>query len=480
MRAGIHYIIAVILLIIYGGQVCPFLESLSINTLAAVIALWLLLAFISRMKFVKTTIENAEAQTRAVRQFFLETGIFCSAGLAMTFFNMIVFGFPISSGLKLFVGCSTLGFFAAADLALARDYKVAEELNKKGDALDLLPRFFSLTRKFTIFATILSVVTSIVLILVIIHDLDWIRQLPANTNLSSASIGIIKEISFILIVLLSFTTNLIFSYTRNLKFYFGRQTSVLEEVAGGKLDGHVPITTSDEFGVIAHYTNQMISGLRERTRQLQQTQDVTILTLASLAETRDNETGQHIIRTQNYVLILAQNLKYHPKFRNYLDETSIDLLFKSAPLHDIGKVGIQDNILLKPGSLTREEFEEMKKHTFYGSDALLAAEARLGKNSFLHFAREIACSHHEKWDGSGYPEGLKGEDIPVSGRLMALGDVYDALISKRVYKKAFSHEKAYSIIIEGKGTHFDPDVVDAFIKCEEDFKHIADRNRDRT
>lgn len=252
----------------------------------------------------------------------------------------------------------------------------------------------------------------------------------------------------------------------------------MEEVSNGHYSNYVPITTSDEFAIIAQYTNNMIVSLKERTIELQNTKDVTIRALASLAETRDNETGQHIIRTQNYVRALAVDLKNHEKFKEKLDEKTIELLFKSAPLHDVGKVGIQDSILLKPGRLTDEEFEEMKRHPIYGYEALRVAETQLGSNSFLHMAGEIAYTHHEKWNGSGYPRGLKGEEIPLSGRLIALADVYDALISKRVYKPAFSHEKACSIIREGKETHFDPDIVDAFDRCEEEFKKIAREHAD--
>jgi putative two-component system response regulator len=147
-------------------------------------------------------------------------------------------------------------------------------------------------------------------------------------------------------------------------------------------------------------------------------------------------------------------------------------------LHDIGKVGVPDHILLKPGKLTTEEFDEMKKHAVYGRDAIVRAESRLGAESFLRFAREIAYGHHEKWDGGGYPEGVAGEAIPLSARLMALADVYDALISKRVYKPPFPHRKAVEIIGEGKGNHFDPDLVEAFMAIEEDFRQIALRHAD--
>ncbi|MDA8448044.1 response regulator [Paracidovorax valerianellae] len=211
-----------------------------------------------------------------------------------------------------------------------------------------------------------------------------------------------------------------------------------------------------------------------RTLEVQAIQDVTIMAMTSLAETRDNETGNHIRRTQLYVKALAEQLRQHPRFENTLTERMIELLYKSAPLHDIGKIGIPDSILLKPGKLTVEEFEVMKTHTTLGRNAIEDAERRLGMRvAFLNVSKEIAYSHQEKWDGSGYPEGLAGDAIPVSARLMAVADVYDALISKRVYKPAYSHDQACSTIMRGRGTHFDPDMVDAFVDLADDFRDIA-------
>ena len=219
--------------------------------------------------------------------------------------------------------------------------------------------------------------------------------------------------------------------------------------------------------------------VQRRTREVQVIQDVTIMAMASLAETRDNETGNHIRRTQNYVLALAKKLKSHRRFSAALDDQTIEMLYKSAPLHDIGKVGIPDAILLKPGKLTAEEFEIIKTHTTIGRDTIAAAEKLIdGPSTFLRLAREIAHYHQEKWDGSGYPEGLRGDAIPVSARLMALADVYDALISKRVYKPPFPHEKAVAIITEGSGRHFDPDIVEAFLMIEGQFRSIAERFAD--
>ena len=219
--------------------------------------------------------------------------------------------------------------------------------------------------------------------------------------------------------------------------------------------------------------------VRERTREVVAIQDVTILAMASMAETRDSETGNHIRRTQFYVKALAERLKGHPRFSAVLTDSYINLLFKSAPLHDIGKVGIPDRILLKPGRFEPHEFEIMKTHTTLGRAAIEHAERSLGTPmAFLSIAKEIAHSHQEKWDGSGYPEGLAGEAIPVSARLMAVADVYDALISRRVYKDGMPHEQAVQILAEGKGKHFDPDIVDAFIGLQEEFRAIAARFHD--
>jgi putative two-component system response regulator len=212
----------------------------------------------------------------------------------------------------------------------------------------------------------------------------------------------------------------------------------------------------------------------KRTREVNAIQDVTILAMASLAETRDSDTGNHIRRTQHYVRALAWKLSSHPRFREFLTVAHITMLFKSAPLHDIGKVGIPDRILLKPGRLTPEEFEIMKTHTTLGRDAIAQAEQALGLEvAFLTMAKEIAYSHQEKWDGSGYPEGLAGDKIPIPARLMAVADVYDALISRRVYKEPMPHAEAIKIIEIASGHHFDPDVVDAFLQIHQQFYAIA-------
>jgi len=221
------------------------------------------------------------------------------------------------------------------------------------------------------------------------------------------------------------------------------------------------------------YRDKLEEMVRVKTNELTITRDVTIETLGSLAECRNLETGYHIKRTMNYVRLLAEKLQDHPNFKDFLSDEMIENLWKSAPLHDIGKVGVPDSILMKPGKLTPEEFTEMQKHTIYGRDALASAASKLGPNSFLKIAQEMAYTHHERWDGSGYPQGLKGEEIPVSGRLMAVADVYDALITRRIYKPALSQDKTVDIIRNDSGKAFDPEIVKVFLEYKDNFRSIA-------
>lgn len=228
--------------------------------------------------------------------------------------------------------------------------------------------------------------------------------------------------------------------------------------------------------------NDWLEGeVKRRMQQNQLIQDVSMRALSSLAEARDNETGNHILRTQGYVNVLAKELAKLPKYQSVLTPEVINTITKAAPLHDIGKVGIPDEVLHKPGKHTSEQWEIMKTHAKIGADAIWRAIEKEEDKSgldYLYVAMEIALSHHEKWDGSGYPEGLSGDSIPLSARLMALADVFDALISKRVYKPPFTEEKATEIILGGRGLHFDPDVVDAFVAKKDDFHVIASHYSD--
>ncbi|WP_320043869.1 HD domain-containing phosphohydrolase [uncultured Desulfobacter sp.] len=227
-------------------------------------------------------------------------------------------------------------------------------------------------------------------------------------------------------------------------------------------------------------TIQISSALEEErekllslNRKLTQTEDVTIFALAYQAELRDTITGNHIARTAKYVELLTQKLMEDSKYKDYVTPEYKVEIVKSAPLHDIGKVAIPDKILQKEGAYTDDEFDIMKRHCEFGADIIKRAMQKLNFRSFLQIAEQLALSHHEKWDGSGYPMGMSGDDIPLSGRIMAVADVYDALRTKRQYKDAFTHDQSCRIIIKDSGTHFDPEVVSAFKKLSDQFEKIS-------
>ncbi|OPY79105.1 MAG: Cyclic di-GMP phosphodiesterase response regulator RpfG [Syntrophorhabdus sp. PtaU1.Bin058] len=218
--------------------------------------------------------------------------------------------------------------------------------------------------------------------------------------------------------------------------------------------------------------------VKEKIGEISDSQMATILALSKLAESRDDETGHHIERTRTFCRVLAEELRGNFRYAGSIDDAFVENIYHASPLHDIGKVGIPDSILLKPDKLTPAEFEIMKTHTTIAADTLRLAHEKYHRNAFLNMGIAIARSHHERWDGTGYPDGLEKEDIPLSGRIMALADVYDALRSKRPYKDAFSHNKSCAIITEGSGSHFDPAVIEAFRAIEPEFAGIRERMDD--
>ncbi|MCK4587057.1 MAG: response regulator [Gammaproteobacteria bacterium] len=218
--------------------------------------------------------------------------------------------------------------------------------------------------------------------------------------------------------------------------------------------------------------------VREKVREISKSQLAAIFAMSKLAESRDPETGEHLERMREYCKILSEQLSRMPKFRSIIDREFVDNIYAASPLHDIGKVGVDDSVLLKPGKLDAEEWKQMKLHPVIGAETLREVDRQHPGNSFIKTGIAIAEGHHEKWDGSGYPYGIVGEKIPLVARVLALGDVYDALTSKRCYKEAFSHEKSVSIILEGDGNHFDPDIVLAFRETEIEFQEIRNNFED--
>jgi putative two-component system response regulator len=223
---------------------------------------------------------------------------------------------------------------------------------------------------------------------------------------------------------------------------------------------------------IEEHNQHLEEQVRKQVKEITTAQLAAIFAMSKLAESRDPETGEHLERMREYSKVLAQTLTIRPRYRTVIDQKFIDNIYAASPLHDIGKVGVPDHILCKPGKLTPEEWEAMKTHTLIGASTLLEVDRQHPGNDLIRMGVQIAGGHHEKWNGSGYPNGLAGEEIPLVARILALGDVYDALTSKRCYKEAFSHEKSRDIIIADSGTHFDPDVVGAFLEAEEEFRRI--------
>ena len=218
------------------------------------------------------------------------------------------------------------------------------------------------------------------------------------------------------------------------------------------------------------YASELEEIVSVRTKQLTATQDMAVFALAHVADSRDPETGEHLQRMRRYAQMIAEELADNGPYAAIVDRRFLEDLYRSSPLHDIGKVAVPDSILQKPGRLTPEEFEEMKKHVIVGGQTLEMARNQVGSGTFMDMAADIARYHHEKFDGTGYCAGLRGEEIPLSARIVALADVYDALTSRRVYKPAYSPDTAREIIVRDSGSHFDPVIVDAFLARFDDLQ----------
>ncbi len=467
----IHLALMLALFAVYGVQVCPLIESLTLFQFVVPLAVILVLLFAARRELRLLHNNDQTPADVNLRGFRYDLTYFFASGVALACYNYAAYGTTLDSMIKVVFGFVMFGFYISSDLFLFRQSRINEYFSSRTKSNTVRESFAPFSRKLVTLIVSNITLLSIVTFLVFYKDVTWLTS--EGLSHRNAGMIVLMEVAVISAVGLGYNVRLILVFSRNLDRSFRFENDALQSVKQGELSASVPVTTNDEFAQMAELTNHMIGSLSARTEQLQRTQDAAILSLVTLAGARDSETGMHIRRTQHYVRILARHLSSHPRFRDQLDPTTIMDLFKTAPLHDIGKVGIPDRILQKPGKLTAEEFNVMKQHTILGSEALAEAEEQLGTTSFLRMAREIALNHHERWDGNGYPNGLRGNDIPVSARLMALADVYDAVRSKRCYKPARSHEDARAIIVDGRGSQFDPAVVDAFIDTEFEFKAIA-------
>lgn len=475
-KTVICYFLAALLFGTYGGRVCPMLETLTALEVLTHISISYSILFAIR-HIVATRFQNFGI-TNLVK---IDAPLAFIASIPMAIFYSLAYEFPLDSNVKVLFGMTLFGFLTGFILDLHAKIDALDDDNAGfGTTLLSVKQRRSMVTQAIILVVILLSVLTISLTMIAVKDVFWLENNPAFLLDGSGKISVIKEFIYISVVLICYSIYIMVLWSRLIKRVFSGHEQALEQVTAGDIARRLPVYSNDELGAMASMTNNMLDSLEESQEEIQITRDAAIIGLAALAESRDNETGAHIIRTQEYVKILALEMTKHSKHKAYLTPKFIDLLYKSAPLHDVGKVGIPDSVLLKPGKLTDEEFDVMKQHPQIGADALSIAEGQFGKTSFLSVAREISLTHHEKWDGSGYPNKLSGDSIPLSGRLMALADVYDALISKRVYKPAFSHEKAKAIILEGSGRHFDPDVVAAFLAVEAGFIEIAATYKDKS
>ncbi|MBF0170937.1 MAG: HDOD domain-containing protein [Nitrospinae bacterium] len=341
MRPFLHYLFAAATLAIYGGEVCPFIDSLELEAWIAEMGLVFGLALLLRPAYWRRTVLSLGPEERLAGALRAEGVIFLVIAAVITFFNMAVYDFPLGSGLKIVVACVGLGFFATLDLQLAEERLLYDELVAEGRSMLPVRRYMPLTARFSVGAVVVVGVVATVVTLVVIKDMEWLGHIPPE-EMAAARWAVAGEILFVALVALAHLINLSLSLSKNLNLFFKAENRVLATATSGDLDTRVTVVRNNEFGLMGIYTNRMIESLKARTEELQRTRDVTIHALASLAETRDNETGAHLLRTQRYVRALALKLRERPEYAARLDNETVDLLFKSAPLHDIGKV-IFDN-----------------------------------------------------------------------------------------------------------------------------------------
>lgn len=474
-QSAVHYAVAALLLSFYGIAVCPIIRNLDPFAVITTFAIAFAVAFLLRSALVGRLARLGVLERVNLHVLAFDIAYLIGIGLVVWLYYDSQHYLPWHSIAKIVFGFSALAFFIAMDLALHREANLRKALFRSGGSLELQERFMPIRSKFVFIAIASFLTAASITILVVMKDINWLARHP--DQLETAKYAIIAEILFVAIVMSGYVIRILIGFADRVGQTLVDVNAVLTRVRDGDLSASLPITSVDEFGRSAALTNHMIDCLSQRTNELQNSYQAILAVCMRLASLHDDETGGHIARTQSYVDILTAQLMKSAKYRGVIGARDRALFRMAAPLHDIGKVGIPETILRKPGKLSAEEFDLMKTHTLIGDDALGAAEKDVGRIEFLDVARRIAIAHHEKWDGSGYPYGLKGEDIPLPARIMALADVYDALRSSRPYKPAFSHEKARGIIVEGRGSHFDPDVVDAFLQIEARFVAISNEQQ---
>lgn len=461
MRITAHYFISVIALAFYGEKVCPLLESLGVLEWSIRLTTVFTTLFLIRPVLIKWLVLKVNWKYQAQNQFLIEWSLFLSGAGILGYYNSYENYFDLVSGMKVFLGCATFGFFTAADMALERQKIISETPNLVDWKAHIVKARFPITAKLTSVTIFSLIFMSLILFLVFLKDLYWLLDLDQE-GFEVGKDKFLKELLFVGMIILAELINLILSFCRNLNLFFNKQNSSMEAVSNGNLEQPVHITSQDEFGEMGCHTNFMIEMLDKRNRELEKTRQEIIQRLGRAAEYRDNETGMHVLRMSHFSEALAKKAN--------LSKQECDLILQASPMHDVGKIGIPDNILLKPGKLEGEEWTTMQTHVEVGASILSGSDSKL-----MQLAEEIAATHHEKYDGTGYPRGLKGEEISIAGRIIPICDVFDALTSERPYKKAWTVEDSTNLLKEEKGKHFDPDLVDKFISIMPEILAIREK-----
>ena len=461
MRVTVHYIFSIVALAFYGEKVCPLLETIGKLEWSLRLVVVFTVLFLIRPLLVKSIVLKTVWQKQSQFQFLLELALFVVGALALGWYNSFENDASLGNNAKVYLGCTMFGFFIACDMALERQKLIAEDPDLVTGNIESAKVTFPITAKLTAVAVFSLIFMTSIMFLVFLKDLYWFIDLGQD-NYGQGSFFFLQELLFVGSVILAEMVNLIVSFCRNLKQFFHNQNASMEAVSNGNLDQHVMISSQDEFSVMGHYTNWMIEMLKKRNRELEKARREIVVRLGRAAEYRDNETGMHVIRMSNYSAALARAAK--------LPEEQCDLTLQASPMHDVGKIGIRDSILLKPGKLDDEEWLNMKTHVNIGVSILSGGDSQI-----IQLAQEIAATHHEKYDGTGYPNGLKGEGISIAGRIVPVCDVFDALTSVRPYKEAWTVEDAIELLKREKGKHFDPDLVDKFISILPEILEIRAR-----
>ncbi|MGQ3354143.1 MAG: HD-GYP domain-containing protein [Phreatobacter sp.] len=464
LRSAAHHVLSAVFVTVYGYSVCNFINGLEVSLWAATLVpvlmgQWGLRTVIARR------VSAASPDRRPQLAFFGELSVFVIGGSVVGIVNTLFHGFPPGSGLKAMLGFVTIGLFAGLDQGFVRTRLRFEEGGMPPFAG--APRAPFAVRLGLSFGLVMALVLGVVSLLVLrgiedgaVRDVDGFRRL-------------IVEFAFVFVIILCYVANCAREVEKLLAKAVSEQVVTLGEARDGRVRRRAVIGTHDEIGFVSAEINRLLDELERAHATTTRTNDAIMQALIGLTGARDNETGGHLQRTQHYVGILCEQLALDPQHAAALTPQGIENIVTAAPLHDIGKVAVPDAILRKPGRLTAEEFEVMKTHVAHGLAVMDKVIADVGVTPYLAAARDVIAGHHEQWNGAGYPLGLKGTQIPLAGRVMALADVYDALRSERVYKPAMSHAEARQILIDGAGAQFDPMVVAAFLVAEPRFERIA-------